>query len=1320
MQSAVKGQAGFELLYWFNDEPEQKSETVIQNGEFLLDVQHLNVGIHNLHLQLKDSCGTVSSPITKSFYKTALQDKEMKFNYWFDGNDTELKTETVTGNIWKSNIDVKNLNVGLHTFYVQATDYCGTNSPTIVRDFYKTIHGFQDTKYTCWFDEDYTTAQTGTYNGDIIWLDVSELQDGFHTLYIQTEQYAVSKAIAHSFIKVPQTESIGALTCLIFIDDKLYLKENIEPQAGILNLDIDVESLSQGVHTLQTLVVTPTGAATKISNHFFIRSTTDNEMANLKCFYNVDGDDNYIQAGTYSNGTYHFDVDVSSLDNGIHQLNYMLVGDNGVSSEARTSFFVKTPVGGNGIMQYEYWLNDNDRAKIVKRLQERTDPLKLITLLPVESVPIRSSQFHFEAKGNKPMIYAKNTLNMRFFDVSARFADLSREYIDYNVSQEVKDITPIARDEKSKTFETPGENEIKWFSIEAQEGDTLAFRSSQTTSLQLFSPSGKEIFITNGAESTIMNGCHTWENGTHYIAVHDVTGTKQEMTLNILHMDKYDIVDQDIRVIGDAGASTITYKGNGLKALCEVRFINSQNDTIVAEYIERTSDAEVGIIADFYMAAQGEYDAMFIFSGDEYKIVKNSVTVEEATEINLETEVKFASSFLRGTANTYNINITNTGNMTAYYVPLELKLITKSFDNITSVDLGNELVSISDFNNYTHIDFGDEEGKNEVLKIISKANDIIQFIVLRDSIEECDYGVANFLISIPPRTTKNYKINILSSETIEFYAYTSKTWFPMTDKTKSLKSKSRKSDILENMCCYKEKITCSADLIGYLPFLGCGASFLTSAFSMAIETYCGEGNSLGDKWSNYIKANKNSLISSVIENAIGCVVGKYASRLADLEESRKLAFKMGSSTEVAYYTNLIRQCKKARDAELDLIIAGAVKTIISEDCQKALKERIPNCPPNPGGGGGKSEPVNSFDPNDIVGFTAESGSKHVPNDFENTYYTIRCENDPKFATASTHTVVVCDTLDGSKLNLSTFAARSVKIGDKVMELNGEKSFVKTFDLRTEIDVIAEVTLDYNEQSGIAQWTIKSLDPMTMEPTDDPMQGVLPINNNGNGEAEFCFDIELKPGLAHGEKIDNVASIVFDSEKAIRTPVWTNIIDNVKPVSAITGIEEVSDSTILVNWEGSDEGSGIYRYQLYVQPGQDAEWKPLLGDTLRTSCKLRYSRDVNFGFCVLTTDSAGNVEAKEMTREFEFSRSFIPGDADKSGNVDILDINATLNHILGNESTGCDMMQMDSNSDGEIDLLDINTTLDIILNGSAANSNYRRRTNVIRIVNRPTL
>lgn len=1315
VQSAVKGQAGYELHYWFDNDKKQTISADSNTGEYCLDVSHLEKGLHCLHLQVKDSLERLSAPVTRYFFRMPPTNQEMTFMHWFDNFYEEMTRTTSLLNRFNDNIDVSTIDDGIHQINILVRDGYERFSSPETRHFFKMPITDNDVRLLYWFNEDSTVIETEAGANKMFWIDVSGLNDGFHTLNIQAKQKTHSTTVAHNFIKIPQTENVEELTCLVFVDDSLYCSEAVKsPVGGILNLNIDVSRMNQGVHMLNAYVITPSGAASTTSHHIFIRSTTDEEIAGLKCYYTVDNGGNYMQAGSYNNGAYHFDLDVASLDDGIHQLNYMLVGSNGVSTEARSSFFLKTPVGGNGIMQYEYWINDNDSVKTVKKLEERTDPLKVITLLPVESVPVRSSQFHFEVKDSKPMLYAKNTLNMRFYDISARHTNLSREYIDYQVSQEITDVTPISRDEKSKTFEAPGKNEIKWFSIEAQEGDTLAFRSSQATSLQLFSPTGKEIFTTNGAESTQMDGCHTWENGTHYIAIHDVTGTNQEMTLNILHMDKYDIVDQDIRVVGDAGASTVTYRGNGLKALCEVRFINSQNDTIVAEYIERTSDAEVGIIADFNMAAQGEYDAMFIFSGDEYKIVKNSVTVEEATEINLKTEVKFNSSFLRSSGkNTYDVEVKNCGNMTSYATPVYIYASSKSKHGISKIDIeGLDLPGVFAGVDKDSIPEADREWLEEMEREIADNHYFIDGkTVEKNSTDSIYTKTAYFFVDFAPNSTKKFTVTVYSDETIDVWITVPQTNSPTSNKPVAYMAKSGSRSLKDGYCCIRERVECIATLVAdgigiaskiveltgapqtvALGAADCVASSVNTIISSAGTVMCGEGDVEKNFWDKVKSVVNGTSITGMITSCASKVLpwdnfNKLLEAIGDVSGNTSMVFGLG---------------------------------IDQAECIIAFTEKKPNCPPNPGGGGGKSEPVNSFDPNDIVGFTAESGSKHVPNDFENTYYTIRCENDPEFATASAHTVVVCDTLDGSKLNLSTFAARSVKIGDKVMELNGEKSFVKTLDLRTEIDVIAEVTLDYNEQSGIAQWTIKSLDPMTMEPTDDPMQGVLPINNSGNGEAEFCFDIELKPGLAHGEKIDNVASIVFDSENAIRTPVWTNIIDNSRPVSAITGIEEVSDSTILVNWEGSDEGSGIYRYQLYVQAGENEEWKPLLGDTLRTSCKLRYSRDVNFGFCVLATDSAGNVEAKEMTREFEFSRSFIPGDADKSGNVDILDINATLNHILGNESTECDMMQMDSNSDGKIDLLDINTTLDIILNGSAANSNYRRRTNVIRIVNRPTL
>ena len=109
-------------------------------------------------------------------------------------------------------------------------------------------------------------------------------------------------------------------------------------------------------------------------------------------------------------------------------------------------------------------------------------------------------------------------------------------------------------------------------------------------------------------------------------------------------------------------------------------------------------------------------------------------------------------------------------------------------------------------------------------------------------------------------------------------------------------------------------------------------------------------------------------------------------------------------------------------------------------------------------------------------------------------------------------------------------------------------------MRTRINVIAEVSLDYDETQGIATWTIRSLDPMTMEETWDYMQGVLPVNSNGEGEGAISFDIKLREGLADGTKISNRASIVFDNEAAIMTPTdnhyrdWDWVLCQGYPVS----------------------------------------------------------------------------------------------------------------------------------------------------------------------------
>jgi hypothetical protein len=190
------------------------------------------------------------------------------------------------------------------------------------------------------------------------------------------------------------------------------------------------------------------------------------------------------------------------------------------------------------------------------------------------------------------------------------------------------------------------------------------------------------------------------------------------------------------------------------------------------------------------------------------------------------------------------------------------------------------------------------------------------------------------------------------------------------------------------------------------------------------------------------------------------------------------------------------------------------------------------------------EQLNPGDPNDIFGYLSESGSKFIADSVTKVNYSIEFENDSTFATAAAHTIVIKDTLDSRYFDMNAFMPTGVRIGgheifldeSDVVKNNDKTSFVKTIDMRPAINAIAQVEGELNHKNGIAQWTFQSLDPMTMEPTDDLMQGILPVNFDGtSGIGEVMFDIGVKQGKADGTEISNKASIVFDYEDPILTP-----------------------------------------------------------------------------------------------------------------------------------------------------------------------------------------
>ena len=500
-----------------------------------------------------------------------------------------------------------------------------------------------------WFDDDAGSVKTTTQLKGTMTIDASALIDGLHTLYYQTlgtdgEAYHVVSAL---FMKVGggSDASVTAKKLLYWFDDETAIT-TVDAGQGVQLLD--ASHLMDGLHTIHYQMLCSNGVLTPVSSSLFMRVNSDAGTTTAKQLrYWFDDDASSLKVIDVVGGTQT--LDVSSLPTGLHTLNYQLIDGEGKAGAPVIGFFMKTfdkvvEGGENCVTKYQYWLNSNSQAMQTVTLSNTANPYQLISLLPMQKEPIHSDCFHFEVTDGVPTIYAKNILHIRFHDAAGYFADGDKPFVDYSVKQEVTDaeqLTPGV----SQVTACPAENAIRWYRFEANPGDTVAFKTSQAATIQVFSPDGQEVYTASGSESVAYGGCHTWQAGTYFVALHDVTGSQSNISLDYFHMDKYDVVSQDVTLVGNGGCSTITFQGNGFRDLWAVDLFNEQGDSIHHVYIGHESDATTSVVFDFTDAALGTYHAKFRFA-EEGKPVANVVTVEEAKEIEIETEVQYASTYL--------------------------------------------------------------------------------------------------------------------------------------------------------------------------------------------------------------------------------------------------------------------------------------------------------------------------------------------------------------------------------------------------------------------------------------------------------------------------------------------------------------------------------------------------------------------------------------------------------------------------------------------------------------------------------------------------
>ena len=1071
----------------------------------------------------------------------------------------------------------------------------------------------QSVAYTCryWFDQNHaematTTFEEGSWQAE---LNVDNLSVGLHTLHLQIMDTALvwNPSQTFMFYKTENASENLRYHCWFDQDISTMQSESI----GNSSLLLDVSTLEEGLHTINIALQSDELSVT--NSYMFLKVATmemdsiDLSHLTYHCWF--DQDIAHQQTDLLGDG--HILLDVEGLSDGLHIVNVMLEGS--VMNVPKSYLFYKRPVGG-AIVKWEYWLNDAFNNRYITNFSTGVDTLDIITLLPVETHPVRSTCFHFHPNGDIPYLNAKNEIKFRFWDAEHHFTELSSFYVDEQVEQSIE--AAVIERNTTVTIPAPNNNQIRWYKLEAGRGERVSFRSNRVCSMQLFSLSGEEVYSVSGLESIQEGGCYIEEDGMYYLAVHDVMGSSETISVTYNWLNRYAIVSYDVHLVGNGGCSTITVQGNGFNSLLDVYLVNWQNDTIRSLDIGHECNTTTTISFNFYQENLGAYDAVFEFFEETIRI-NGALEVQEPVDILLTTTVSYPSQFLRNTPCTYTYTIANNGNMYAYAVPIFVYIASQTLDGISHIEFdGLNLPSIIDDVDLDSLALS----LNEILefKIWAETFGDDHYFIKTAGVDEAtgDSVVARsnfFFLNLAPFETKTLTLKITSNEPVE-------VWMTVpSDIIRSVNFVENRYSEAE-YCCVADKITCVSSIVcagldiwsifggPAVDIAACVCSMLNSLLTEVNIVMCNGGDPGDDFYDHWRMV---SLGKSILSAAFTCIFRSF-----------DVVFKFKK------YKEMLEELSRALSA---LTLTDEIP--ILHDCVRAYSDSSPSCPPgNPPPHGGSSNPVYSLDPNDIYGYLSESGSHYMRQEIQNVQYEIEFENDTVLATAAAHTIIVRDTLDATKFDLNSLAARSVTIGDKRLDLNGEQTFARTLDLRPEIYVIAQVNQDYDPTTGIIQWTIQSLDPMTMEPTNDPNQGVLPVNYYGDDVGFIDYSVDIKEPFADGTEISNRAGIIFDQEDQILTPTWTNIVDAVKPTSHIEEVTLTGDS-LNFNFVSSDNRSGVWYHSLYYRNAStELEWLVKKAQILGNSFMLPFDSLQTTEYFVIAVDSAGNVEAMKTEAE----------------------------------------------------------------------------------------
>ena len=989
---------------------------------------------------------------------------------------------------------------------------------------------------------------------------------------------------------------------------------------------ISGENLSPGIHTFNARFRDQKGNWSPTIETYFYKP--DNPTSNTLTAYEywVDNAPRITQSGSSTKQYVLLQtIALDTLTAGIHNINFRFKDSQGRWSSTVSSYFYKmSKPKDNNLITFEYWVNDlygERQTGSINRLQ---------SFVLLDSLDIR--------KATK----ATNYIRFRFKDSFGQWSSVFSQDFYRPVEP---DFTSIV-----------GLSEVT-FTNTSKYADTYEWDFGDST-----------------AVSTQVNPIHTYaEPGAYKVKL--IARNKEFTDSLTQYMEIEGIRKITNNKGGNGGYSSFDIYGGGLDEKTVVKLVKG-SETISTHTVYRREQGIICATFDLTNKTIGIYDIVVTINGKNYTIT-NGFTIEEANYPEAWTKLEGNTVFIPGRWQTYTVNYGNSGNNDIYGLPINIIFSNNSdcefaFDLIDGI--GGNVLDIYNPDSYVTLTSITSElfgGRSieEVYNLITNPSDIISL-----NTEAFDGKMYSVLIPHIPANTNSsfsFRLKVNTSSVTKMYVNTGEILndvffntqegniesneifgYKLTD-TFNIK-KEEINEIIKreiNKSFTNQQTTSKKEFVNFVTLINTSDCFLSTNNLRSSRRVLAGPTSTCDV--NYKRIedieellqpngcgaanDEKSLFiynlwfkEACYQHDIGyatCgaskveVDNKFAKDMCQACKINASVFTMGICLEAAntYYKSVVKYGKKAFD--------NAQRLACERD---ALKEKqVLPCPEST-----PMTPQVSVDPNEIIG-PFGYGEKNYIAKRNSLYYNLFFENDAHQATAPAQEIFLTDTLDLTKFNPEQFSFGTFTFRDITVEaIPGLTEFSKDVDMRPKGEnIIVRVSAVFDKVKGIINWHLIALDPTTMDLTESPYLGILyPNTTPPIGEGNVTYSSGLRSDVGDGAVIENQGHIIFDLNEAIATNVYVNTIDAASPISRMDAAYNIEkDSIIVLSWLGTDTGSGIAHYTVYVSEN-DGDYFPWLLQTGETSGKFEGKQGNTYKFFVVATDNVGNSESFKTNAE----------------------------------------------------------------------------------------